>query len=65
MQLKSKNGPNSIYVMANSVFPRIRKRLIKISKSLDELRVVRFWVQENEEITIECPPNKREAVDFN
>lgn len=44
-----------IFIMGNPDIPRIKERVTKISKGLDKLDIVRFWVNNQAEIIIEGP----------
>jgi hypothetical protein len=45
----------SIFVAANPNIPRIKKQMKKITSSLDELNIYRFWVNHDGSIVVEGP----------
>lgn len=51
-----------IFIMGNPDIPRIKERVAKISKGLDKLDIVRFWVSELDELVIDGPENFKETL---
>ncbi|WP_339236280.1 hypothetical protein MKX40_22330 [Paenibacillus sp. FSL R5-0517] len=45
----------TILIMANPDIPRIRNMINEVSLSLDELEFVRFWVNSQQIVQVECP----------
>ncbi|WP_413379045.1 hypothetical protein [Alkalihalobacillus sp. 1P02AB] len=46
---------NVLLVLANPDIPRIRGRIAKIDKILDQIGLIQFWVQEDQTVQIEYP----------
>lgn len=51
-----------IFIMGNPDIPRIKNRVAKISEGLNKLQIVRFWVNNPEEINMDGPENLKELL---
>jgi hypothetical protein len=49
---KSYDVNNCVFIAANPNIPRIKVQMDKLAQSLDELRIFRFWVDEDGSVSI-------------
>lgn len=54
----------TILIMANPDIPRIRNMINEISLSLDELKFIRFWINANKQVRVECPDDLAELLKY-
>ena len=57
MEYRNRGISNSLLVAANPDIPRIHKHLNKVISSLNDLEIIRFWIDQNGEITVDYPTN--------
>ncbi|MDL4842479.1 hypothetical protein [Aquibacillus rhizosphaerae] len=63
MEYDSLNQRNTLLAMANPDIPRIRERVQKIIKSIDSMRFIRLWVQQNGSVKVDFCEELREDLE--
>ena len=53
----------TLYVLANPDIVRIRNEVDKVKNSIDKLQFICFWVQEDQNILIECNENLKTILE--
>jgi acyl CoA:acetate/3-ketoacid CoA transferase beta subunit len=62
MRHKQKSQSRDLLVAANPDIARIRTRLQTVEQVLNELGIIRFWIQENLSVKVEAPETLRQEL---